>query len=290
MARNPAARTAFGPMVLAAVEQNELPAHRLVHDDLAFSFLPATLRAVVRMTRVPAIRRAMVAATERSGPGLWANIACRKRFIDEKLDESLGEIDAVVILGTGLDTRPYRLAHKSDIPVFEVDLPTNIARKKKIVRRALGGQPLSVRFVPVDFERDDLATELAKHDYRTESRTFFIWEGVTQYLTEGAVRATFEYLRTAAPGSRLVFTYVRRDFIDGENLYGAESVYRKFRKRRQLWHFGLRPDEVSEFVAEYGWRLMQNAGPDYLVEHYIKPAGRDLTASQVEWSAYAEKT
>jgi hypothetical protein len=25
------------------------------------------------------------------------------------------------------------------------------------------------------------------------------------------------------------------------------------------------------------------------VQRYVKPTGRDLTASQVEWSAYAEK-
>ena len=38
MARNPAAQTAFGPMVLAAVEQNEPPDRRLVDDDLAELF------------------------------------------------------------------------------------------------------------------------------------------------------------------------------------------------------------------------------------------------------------
>lgn len=31
------------------------------------------------------------------------------------------------------------------------------------------------------------------------------------------------------------------------------------------------------------------AGPDHYVENYIKPSGRDLTASQPEWTAYAEK-
>ena len=289
MARNPAAQTAFGPIVLAAVEQYEEPSRRLVQDDLAFSFLPRGMRALVATTRMPAIRRLMIAGSERSGPGLWANIACRKRFIDEKIDEALPDIDAVLILGAGLDTRPYRLAHRTDIPVFEVDLPVNIDRKKAVVRRVLGGTPPSVRLVPVDFERDDLAAELAKHGYRTDSRTFFVWEGVTQYLTADAVRATFEYLRSAPPGSRLVFTYIRRDFIEGTNMYDAQSVYRKFRERRQLWQFGLSPDEVAGFVAEYGWRLVENAGPDYLEQHYIKPTGRNLTASQIEWSAYAEK-
>ena len=115
MARNPAAQTASGPMVLAAVEQYEDPARRLVHDDLARAFLPAVLRALVATTRLSALRRAMIGATERSGPGLWANLACRKRYIDEKLDESLPDIDAVVVLGAGLDTRAYRLARRSDI-------------------------------------------------------------------------------------------------------------------------------------------------------------------------------
>jgi methyltransferase (TIGR00027 family) len=290
MARNPAAQTASGPMVLAAVEQYEEPSRRLVTDDLAYAFLPAGLRALVAATRLSAVRGAMIRATERSGPGLWANMACRKRFIDDKLDEALADIDAVVVLGAGLDTRAYRFAHRTDIPMFEVDLPVNIDRKKAVVRRALGGPPPTVRLVPVDFERDDLAAELAEHGYRPECRTFFVWEGVTQYLTVDAVRATFEYLRSAAAGSRLVFTYVQRDFIDGKNLYGARSIYRRFRQRHQIWQFGLRPDEVSQFVSAYGWRLVEQAGPDYFVPHYIEPAGRDLTASQLEWSAYAEKS
>jgi methyltransferase (TIGR00027 family) len=289
MAGNPAAQTAFGPMVLAAVEQYEEPQRRLVQDDLAYAFLPARLRALVATTRFSAVRRAMIGATERSGPGLWANLACRKRFIDEKLDEALRDVEAVVILGAGLDTRAYRLARRTDIPVFEVDLPENIKRKAATVRRALHAAPRSVHLVPVDFERDDLAAELTKHGYRADSRTFFVWEGVTQYLTAGAVRATFDYLHGAAPGSRLVFTYVRRDFIDGTNMYGAKSAYRRFREKQQIWHFGLHPDEVSAFVAEYGWRLVEQAGPDYFAQHYIEPTGRNLRASQLEWSAYAEK-
>jgi O-methyltransferase involved in polyketide biosynthesis len=50
MPRNLVAQTAFGPMVLAAVEQNEPPGHRFVDDDLAELFLPAALRLLVRAT------------------------------------------------------------------------------------------------------------------------------------------------------------------------------------------------------------------------------------------------
>lgn len=142
----------------------------------------------------------------------------------------------------------------------------------------------------LDFERDDLLTALAEHGYHTDYRAFFVCEGVTQYLTEDGVRRTLDGLRAAAPGSRLVFTYVRRDFIDGTNLYSTRTLYRKVRKRQQLWHFGIEPDEVADFIAEYGWRLVEQAGPDELVARYVEPTGRKLKASQLEWSAYAEKT
>jgi methyltransferase (TIGR00027 family) len=277
-------------MVLAAVEQNEPPGRRLVDDDLADLFLPARLRLLVAATRFAPVRNLMIRWSEWSGPGLWANLACRKRFIADKLAEALDDIDAVVILGAGLDTRPYLLTRQVRLPIFEVDLPINISRKAQTVRRALGEPPLSVRLVALDFERDDLLTSLAEHGYRTDYRAFFICEGVTQFLTEDGVRRTLEGLRAAAPGSRLVFTYVRRDFIDGTNRYGTRTLYRSVRQRRQLWHFGLQPDEVAGFIADYGWRLVEQAGPDDLVRRYVAPTGRKLEASQLEWSAYAEKT
>jgi len=56
-------------------------------------------------------------------------------------------------------------------------------------------------------------------------------------------------MRAAPAGSRLVFTYVRRDFIDGVNMYDAAMLYKRFRQRQQVWCFGLDPDEVSKFVG-----------------------------------------
>ena len=276
-------------MVLSAIEHHEPPDRRLVDDDLAASFLPKPLRALVRANRFRPIRRMVIAASERTGPGLWANLSCRKSYIDDNLAESLPGVEAVVILGAGLDTRAYRLARLGDIPVFEVDLPVNVTRKRAIVSRVFGKVPPSVRLVSIDFERDDLMATLASYGYREDSPTFFIWEGVTQYLTGDAVRATFDQLAQAASGSRLDFTYVRRDFIDGVNLYDAPVLYKKFRLRSQVWKFGLLPEDVEDFLASYGWRLIEQAGPDELMDRYVRPAGRNLTASQIEWSVYAEK-
>jgi len=289
MPRNPAAATAFGPIVLSAIEHNEPADRRLVDDDLATAFLPLPLRLFVTATRWPRVRRAVIAASERSGPGLWANLTCRKRYVEDNLRDALPDVDAVVVLGAGLDTLAYRTARVSDVPVYEVDLPVNVARKHDVVARVLGAPPPSVRRVPIDFERDDLFAVLAAHGYPPDARTFFVWEGVTQYLTESAVRATFAQLAGAPAGSRLDLTYVRADFISGADLYGATSLYRRFRQRREIWKFGLAPEDAEDFLEGYGWRLIEQLGPNELHERYVRPTGRDLPASEIEWSAYAEK-
>lgn len=286
--RSAAAKTAVGPMVVAAVEHLE-PAHRrLVDDDLAVSFLPGPLRALVALSRTEAVRRALVAGSERQGPGLWTSIACRKRLIDERLSDPLTEVDAVVVLGAGLDTRGCRIARHSDLPVFEVDLPVNVARKAAVLQRALGGIPASVHLVPVDVERDDLMTALRSAGYDSAARTFFIAEGLLQYLEPQTVTALLSQL-SGAPGSRLVFTYIRQDFLDGSHTYGAEAVYRRFRGRQPVWRSGLVPEDLGEWLAELGWRLDEQAGPSYFRDLYIRPTGRALTASPIEWTALAHR-
>ena len=125
---------------------------------------------------------------------------------------------------------------------------------------------------------------------RARYRTLFIAEGLTQYLSPAAVTALFDRLSAAAPGSQLIFSYVRQDFIDGENRYGAESLYRRFRERAQVWQTGFVPEQLGDVLHEHGWRLSEQAGPGYYRDTYIRPTGRDLTASQIEWTAVAERT
>ncbi|TRW84902.1 SAM-dependent methyltransferase [Mycolicibacterium sp. 018/SC-01/001] len=288
-ARDPAAQTAFGPMVLSAIEHNEAPQRRLVDDDLAEAFLPARLRALVAATRVPTVRRAVVGVAQRSAPGLWASIACRKRLIDERLSDPLNETDAVVVVGAGLDTRGCRIARHSEMPVFEVDQAVNIERKTATLQRVLGGTPPSVRLVAADLESDDVLIALRSAGYDPSWRTFFIVEGVTQYLSPEAVRTTLAALGTAGSGSRLVFSYIREDFLDGTNMYGAASLHRRFRGRRPVWHTGLVPEQLHEWLAELGWQLIEQAGPSYYRDLYIRPTGRTLAASPIEWTAVAAR-
>lgn len=228
------------------------------------------------------MRNLLIGVTEKTAHGIWGSMLCRKRYIDDSIQASLGSMDALVNLGAGFDTRAYRLPGLATLPVFEVDTPENIAAKQARLLAHYGQLPATVRLVPIDFERQELAAVLADQGYRAERRTFFVWEAVTQYLSEAAVRKTFAFLAQAASGSRLVFTYVRKDFIDGVNLYGAGPTYQRFRVKQPLWHFGLEPEQVATFLREYGWEEVEQLGSAELTARYIAPSGRAMPVSEIE--------
>lgn len=284
-----AGKTGSAPTVTVAIEQRFPPEQRLVEDGLAQAILPFPMRAFVALSRLPFVRNWMVNALENHAPGLWGGLMSRKRYIDELLLASVSQVEALVNLGAGFDTRPYRFPALGDLPTWEVDQPINIEAKRARLHQLFGGVPPHVTLVPLDLDRERLETALARHGYSMEQPTFVIWEAVTQYLTDGAIRGTFDFLAEAAPGSRLVFTYIRQDFLAGREMYGQEALYRRYITRDKLWLFGMEPERIAAFLGKYGWRLVEHPTPNDLAERYITPTGRALASFPIERIAYAEK-
>ena len=276
-------------MVIVACEQFVPAPRRLVDDHLAAQFLPPAARLVTRACRFSAIRAVFMKAAEKAAPGLWGGIVCRKRYIDERTAAALAAgAKALVILGAGLDTRACRFAVPLAVPSYEVDLPPNIEYKRAQLLARYGRIPGHMTLVPLDLEKADLGSALAAVDFQISQRTIFIWEGVTQYLTAAAVRNTLRYLSRAGAGSSLVFTYVRKDFLDGEQLYGAEKMYNRF-VRGGIWHLGLAPDAVDSLLQEYGWMEREQAGAAEFRRWYLDPAGRHLPLLEIERCVWAIK-
>lgn len=119
----------------------------------------------------------------------------------------------LVILGAGLDGRAWRMSELRETVVFEVDHPdtqrAKCARADKLARMAR-----EVRFVPVDFTRDNLDNALQAAGHDPKQPTSWIWEGVVMYLTREEIAATLEVLaRRSALGSRLIIAYHRPALI-----------------------------------------------------------------------------
>ncbi|ODA42751.1 SAM-dependent methyltransferase [Desulfosporosinus sp. BG] len=283
-----AAKTGAGPTAVIAIEQYFPKKERIIEDELAYKILPNGARAFLWFMNFKLVRNWMVRATEKDAPGIWSGMMCRKRYIDEKLIDSLNQIDAVVNLGAGFDTRAYRLPAISGKPVFELDQPQNIKSKKERLLNVFGSIPSHVRLVEIDFDHEDLGTVLKSNGYSTDKRTFFIWEAVTQYLTEKGIRSTFDFLAQAATGSRIAFTYVIKDFLDGRAMYDWEKGYKKW-VTKEIWIFGMEQRMWSNFLKDYGWEVIEDVGYDELADKYVKPSGRILASTPIERMVYAEK-
>lgn len=284
-----AAQTAVGPMTIVAVDQHEdVP---LVRDQLAYRLLPASAKAAAALAALTPVRRHVVAAAERKLPGLWASILCRKRYIDHQLRAAVRDgIEVAVVLGAGLDTRAYRVPGVTGLQFYEVDLPEASARKRELIDKVYGKVPDHVTLVAADLDTQRPIDALATRGYEDAQRAIFVCEALTQYLCEDAVRRIFSSLSAAPSGSRLVFTYLREDFLDGTALNGAEPAYREYVLERGLWHFGFHPGHVAGFLAEYGWRELEQLGPDEYTERYLDPLSRPSPVSDIEVSVLAEKT
>jgi methyltransferase (TIGR00027 family) len=95
--------------------------------------------------------------------------------------------------------------------VFEVDHDgTHRYKAKRLARRGAPPKARSVARVAVDFEHDRLDEALLRAGLDRDERSFWIWEGVTVYLTPEATQATLRAVSAlSAPGSRIAVTYTR---------------------------------------------------------------------------------
>ena len=84
---------------------------------------------------------------------------------------------------------------------------------------------------------------------------------MTNYLTEAAVDATLRWCSRAAPGSRLLFTYVERSVLeDPQSFFGTEKLFATLAAAGETWTWGIEPCVLAEFLAQRGLSLEQDVG------------------------------
>jgi methyltransferase (TIGR00027 family) len=275
MKQNRASRTAEYMALFRALESLRPSNIRLFADPFAQSFLAPSLRRVVKLAQAPVLRRAVNWLIDRKWPGARASGIARTRFIDDAVAKALQDgIEQVVILGAGFDCRAYRIRGIERIRVYEVDHPATLAAKKKHLQQVLGTVPPHVTFVEIDFNQHRLADALATKKFDASRRTLFIWEGVTNYLTEEAVDSTLRYISGASVGSQLIFTYVHRAVLDNPAEFdGTHNLIHLLQREDEPWTFGLYPDAVPAYLKARGFELIEDIGSVEYRARYMNPNG-----------------
>jgi methyltransferase (TIGR00027 family) len=270
-------RTAEFMALFRALESYRRPAQaRLFEDPLAYGFLPRSLQLVVWLSRVPLAGRIVPWFIDRRWPGARTAAVGRTRLIDDTLRQALGKVRQVVVLGSGFDSRAYRIEGMSSMRVFEIDHATTLDRKQARLARGLGAPPPNVTFVAVDFDRQELARTLEASGFDPKLPAFVIWEGVTGYLTQEGVDSTLRSLAKGAPGTLVLFTYLDRRVIEAPEEYeGGRRLAATVRSVGEPWKFGFEQGELRQYLAERGLTLLNDVGADEFRARYMGPARRN---------------
>jgi methyltransferase (TIGR00027 family) len=202
----------------------------------------------------------------------------RTRFIDDAISVALrGGISQMVILGAGFDARAYRLPGLSEVAVFEVDHPDTLARKRAAIIAQAPAAAAHVRFIATDFNTQTLAQAMSSSDFDARLPALILWEGVTNYLSPGAVDATLRWCARAASGSRVIFTYIHQAVLDAPQQFaGTSEIFAALQEAGEKWTFGLLPEQVPSYLQERGLTLEEDIGAaDYRARYYGE-AARDM--------------
>ncbi len=192
---------------------------------------------------------------------LWT--AVRASYFDQCVVRLTGPArPQVVHLGAGFDTRAARLA-KEGTRFYEVDHPDS--QKLKLAKLAALDYPKDcATYVACDFERHDFVERLTASGFVASTPALFIWEGVTPYLTEQAVRATLHRIATACDGRSIVgFEHLRRKIVTGDVRNEDDLASRAFvAELGEPLRFGV--DDALPLLYEEGFRKVRSRTFDEL--------------------------
>ena len=195
---------------------------------------------------------------------LRAFVAARSRFAEDELATFHARgIGQYVILGAGLDTFAYRNPYSSSLQVFEVDYPATQAWKIERLHEAGIAIPESAKFVPVDFETQELAPSLKSAPKFDSASSFFSMLGVTPYLTREALVATLRAIALMGTGSGVVF-----DYALPAASFGRLSA--RVAKLGEAFRLFLEPQEISALLSELGFTVIENLGRQEINARYFE--------------------
>ncbi len=265
-----ASRTAEYVALYRALETTETRREPLFRDPYAKYLLSDSRAAALRLANVPGMRGMLERYADWRAPGARTSAIARTRFLDDVVrTEVKAGMRQVVILGAGYDSRAHRIDELANLRVYEVDRGDTQTEKRKRIETIKGARQ-DVRYVAVDFEKQDLATQLADSGWRADRTTLYLWEGVTNYLDGGAVGRVLDMVGRTADGSAIAFTYIHRGVIDGSVKFeGADKLVGNVQRLGEPWRFGLVPEELRSYLKGFHLQLEQDLGADEYRARYF---------------------
>ncbi len=193
----------------------------------------------------------------------------------------------MVILGSGLDTRPYRIARYSDLSGLR-GRPAGEHRPQDGDGPARTGRACPPRYAwcVADFEHDNVLRP-ADRDGLTATPDGRCSSGRASPSTSPPTRVhgMFEQLRAVHPGSRLIFSLRPAGLHRWHgSVWRAVGLPASSDGAARCGSPGSPPNTWKTSCAGTGGGVIEQAGPSYYRDMYIRPTKRHITASPIEWT------
>lgn len=177
----------------------------------------------------------------------WS-VVIRTHIIDHFILNLLKEnIDTVVNLGAGLDTRPYRLDLPENLRWVEVDFPKIIEHKNENLKHALPNCRLER--LALDLSIEELRQEFLAKISSESKNVLIITEGVVPYLSNQDVRSLADSLHLYKN-----FNYWITEYYSPEILEFLRTPKRLSQMKNAPFLFY--PDNWFLFLKKSGWNEM----------------------------------
>lgn len=206
-----------------------------------------------------------------------ASIVARARFVEDLLEEQVARgVTQYVMLGAGLDTFAQRRPELgAQVRVFEVDAPKTQAWKQQRLVELGFGVPSFLRFVPVDFERNEpWLPRLASAGFDPTRPALVASLGVAMYLTREAIEAMLKEVAALASGTTLVMSFMLPiELAEPEFRPGIEAAARGARENGTPWRSFFTPTELVALARTAGFVHVRHVSAEALTARYF--AGRN---------------
>jgi len=173
----------------------------------------------------------------------------RTRYYDDRLGEQIAQgCKQVVILGSGLDTRPVRKAAPG-VAYFEIDDAGTLDLKR--ARYSETGTDARVTLISANYVTSGVIALLEANGFDRGLPSFFIWEGNTMYLTSTHVMKVLNDLKDNVRRFAISFDYMDEAVVGmttGEE--GATAFVERFAGMGAPWTYGL--DDLPALAREAG--------------------------------------
>ena len=205
-------------------------------------------------------------------PQLPLMVMARTKSIDELL-HSVSDLQQVVMLGAGLDMRPFRYVDKTrqkQLPhFFELDLAEMLVERNRVIS-GLDRPDVKRTSIVANFLHDDIDQLLLEVDhFDPQKPTVFIYEGCSMYFNAlvNASLVTSVSNLMQHPDSRFWSDFVSEDVAAGTVKHPAiKEFLQRMSEMGEAFTFGV--DKPSSLLLPNGFSEVQTQSvSDYLGRH-----------------------